>query len=52
MSWAGMFASALIAAALGQLAEGLGELFMLLALPAAGIFGFFSVFMYGAWLGA
>ncbi len=49
MTWVGTMAAALLGTALEMAEEGLGQMIML---PIAAIFGFFPVFVYGAWLGA
>lgn len=48
MSWVGIMVAALAVTAIGEKAEGVGQLLMF---PIAAIFGFIPVFIYGAWLG-
>jgi len=52
MSWIGIMVSAILATLISLANEDLGELFMLPMLPIGAVFGFFPVFIYGAWLGA
>ena len=52
MAWVGIWVAALLATAVDSASEereGFGSLIMF---PAAAIFGFIPVFIYGAWLGA
>ena len=49
MSLIGGLAAAAVGTVIEMVSEGLGTL---LAFPAAAIFGFIPLFIYGAWLGA
>ena len=49
MSWIGIMVAALMIAPITLAEEGLSQLIMF---PIAAVFGFFPVFMYGAWLGS
>lgn len=49
MAWIGRMLAAALSIVIYKLAEGVGHIVLL---PVAGVFGFFPVFIYGAWLGA